>query len=210
MKHYENSRPDLTPARAHPWSVSESDPQSRYYDFASHPRLIRQSLEDFQPWASWPAVETFYRLVEWINGNTSSLESSDCSFSGPSANSSDGSAKALETTGRLIVLWRDLPANLSPERIASFNDAVHSHFDRIDPTFEWGAIGTTVLRSRYVSLALPPEQQLGFQLILSFWSWGDTESEVMDHLDRVFRNIWDVLQAVIHDDVTPLHEALVV
>jgi hypothetical protein len=40
---------------------------------------------------------------------------------------------------------------------------------------------------------------LGFQLMLSFWSWGDTEAEVMGNLDRTVQNIWEALRAVVRE-----------
>ena len=49
------------------------------------------------------------------------------------------------------------------------------------------------------ALPLPDEQQFGFQLMLSFWSWGDTEEEAMGNLDRTVQNIWEALRAVVRE-----------
>ncbi|NOS82266.1 MAG: hypothetical protein HOP32_11870, partial [Nitrospira sp.] len=77
MKVYEHSDPDSLKLRSHPWIDAESDPTNRYYDFKIHPELIRLSLEDMQKWSAYPATETFYRLLEWLNGPDSIFESND-------------------------------------------------------------------------------------------------------------------------------------
>src|SRR5512141_2167738 len=114
MKTYERADPQAGPARSHPWAGSSVDPGSRYFDLKKNPELIRTALEDFRPWSAWPAVETFYRLLEWLNGPDSILESNDCAFAGPCANETAQFPKALEATGRLMILWRELPLNLAP------------------------------------------------------------------------------------------------
>jgi hypothetical protein len=88
MKVYEHNDPDSFILRSHPWIDGESDPAHRYYDFRTSPELIRSSLEDLQAWSTYPATETFYRLLEWLNGAESVFESNDCAFSGASANTS--------------------------------------------------------------------------------------------------------------------------
>lgn len=199
MKSYDHSDPRPGPARAHPWSGSSSDPASRYFDFKKNPALIRTSLEDLRPWEAWPAVETFYRLLEWLNGGGSILESNDCAFTGPAANETPQFAKRLEATGRLMILWRDLPLNRSRRRMEKLRAAIHQQLNQTDPDFEWGAVGITLFRAKYLELPPPAQRQLGYQLMLSFWSWGDSEEEVMTNLDRTFRNIWESLREVVRD-----------
>mgnify|MGYP007047006084 CR=1 FL=1 len=40
------------------------------------------------------------------------------------------------------------------------------------------------------------EQQLGHQLMISFWAWGDSQSEVMGNLKRVLENLSHALEAL--------------
>jgi hypothetical protein len=64
MRVYEHSDADSLKPRSHPWIDAESNPAYRYYDFKTQPALIRSSLEDLQQWEAYPAIETFYRLLE--------------------------------------------------------------------------------------------------------------------------------------------------
>ncbi|MEQ1760590.1 MAG: hypothetical protein ABL986_19945 [Vicinamibacterales bacterium] len=196
MKVYEYIDPDAFRPRSHPWIDGESDPAHRYYDFRTSPELIRSSLEDLQEWSAYPATETFYRLLEWLNGSASVFESNDCAFSGASANTSAQFSKRLQCSGRLMILYRDLALNISPEQIHRLTNAVAHALGRTDHAFEWGAIGVTIMPVRFTTLPGPPERQRGQQLMLSFWAWGEDVSEVMTNLDRTFRNLTGVLETL--------------
>src|SRR5512140_780274 len=98
MKTYDHAGPDPDTVRAHPWTVATLDPSARYMDLKANPALIRLSLEDFLPFSRWPAIDTFYSLLEWLNGPESTLESNDCAFEGPCANPTHGVPKAIEVT----------------------------------------------------------------------------------------------------------------
>lgn len=193
MKSYDNADPNPGPVRSHPWIGAANDPESRYFDFRKHPELIRTALEDLRPWRAWAAIETFYQLLEWINGADSILESNDCAFAGPHRNETPQFAKALEATGRVMVLWRHLPLNLPPGPAEWLRMAIHHALNRADPEFVWGVVGITVFQARYLTLGRPHARPVGFQLMLSFWSWGDTDEEVMTNLDRTFRNLRQAL-----------------
>jgi hypothetical protein len=196
MQVYEHNDPDSLRPRAHPWTDSESDPAHKYYDFRARPELIRSSIEDLQQWSRYSATETFYRLLEWLNGSQSALESNDCAFSGATANISTEFSKRLQCSGRLMMLYRDLSLNTSPEQMRWLINGVAHAMRAIDPAFEWGAIGATITSVRFITLPGPPERQRGQQLMLSFWAWGDDEPEVMTNLDRTFRNLTIALQQV--------------
>jgi len=152
-------------------------------------------LEDFVPWSHYAAVGEFYTLVEWLNGPLSTLESNDCAFTGPHANDAP-LAKALQCSGRIMVLFSRLERNLSRPAVDAFENALHRRLGAIDPDFSWGVIGTTVLPVRYVTLPGSEEQQLGYQLMISFWAWGNVEEELMTNLGRVLRNLSQGLQVV--------------
>ena len=194
MKVYEHNDPHSMCPRSHPWIDGESDPTHRYYDLRARPELIRSSIEDMQEWSTYPASETFYQLLEWLNGSESVFESNDCAFSGVIANTSTQFSKRLQCSGRLMILYRDLALNTSPEQIHWLTNTAAHALKRTDPTFEWGAIGATIMSVRFTTLPGPPELQLGQQLMLSFWAWGEKEREVMTNLDRTFRNVTVVLR----------------
>ena len=195
MKTYKRESSGSDKPRTHPWTDDAAGSGNRYHDFKAQPRLVRTSLEDFTPWNRYLAVETFYRLLEWLNAPGGEFESNDCEFTGPSANPDPMFRKKLECSGCLMILYRDLPRNLSRPLIEWLEDALHRALAELDPGFEWGAVGTTLMRTRYIDLPVPEAGQIGFQLMVSFWAWGDTEREAMDHLDRLFGN----LSRALHD-----------
>ena len=199
MQVYEHNDPDSLRPRAHPWTDGESNPAHKYYDFRARPELIRSSIEDLQEWGTYPATETFYRLLEWLNGPESVLESNDCAFNGASINTSSECSKHLQCSGRLMILYRDLASNTSPEQMSWLTNATAHAVREIDPAFEWGAIGATITSVRFSTLPGPPERQQGQQLMLSFWAWGEDEPEAMTNLDRTFRNLTAALQEVSHE-----------
>jgi hypothetical protein len=196
MKTYDYAGPDAHLVRAHPWSVAASDPASRYYDLRADPGLIRTSLEDFLPWSGWPAVETFYQLLEWLDGADSALESNDCAFQGPAPTATAGAPKALEVSGRLMILWRALPMNLPRSNVEWLRAGIHRHLNQVDLEFSDAAIGITICRVRYRRSGVAEARKNGFQLMLSFWAWGDTRDETMANLDRCLRNLDAALRAV--------------
>ena len=196
MKTYDQS--DLEPGsiRSHPWTVAKADSRSRYHDFKKSPALVRDSLEDFLAWSEWPAIQRFYSIVEWINGPDSVLESNDCAFNGPSANSTPQFAKTLEASGRLMVLWRALPLNLIRANSDWLTGVLHRHLNENETELEYGVVGITVFPVRYITLPPGDLQQLGFQVILSFWAWGNDEEEVMANMERTVRGIGAALHTV--------------
>jgi len=86
--------------------------------------------------------------------------------------------------------------NTSPEQMHRLTNATAQALSETDPLFEWGAIGATIMSAQFTTLPGPPERQHGQQLMLSFWAWGETEAEMMRHLDRIFHNLTVALQRV--------------
>jgi hypothetical protein len=182
--------------RSHPWTDAVADAASRYYDFKAEPHLVRTSLEDFTPWNGHAGVESFYRLVERLNAPGGRFESNDCEFTGPRDNPDAAFEKPLECSGRLMILFRDLSLNLSRSRVEQLENDLQRRLAEHDPDFAWGMVGTTIMRTRYLGLTGPEETRLGYQLMLSFWAWGDTVTETMVHLDRVVGNLSAALREV--------------
>jgi hypothetical protein len=86
--------------------------------------------------------------------------------------------------------------NLSHARIEELEQNLHVRLSGSDAAFEWGIVGTTIMRTRYVGLPGGTAGPLGYQLMLSFWAWGDTEGETMANLDRVLGNLSEALHAI--------------
>ena len=189
MKTSEYDGPPFAEARSHPWTDGVASPEHRYYDFKAEPFRIRTSLEDFVPWAHYPAVEELYALLEWLNAPACVLESNDCAFAGPHASEAASSPEPLQCSGRVMVLYRELERNLARGELASLAFALHRELGPLNPEFGPGMVGTTIVPVRYVTLRVPDEAQLGHQLMISFWARGRSEREVMANLCRVLKNL---------------------
>jgi hypothetical protein len=184
----------LAAPRSHPWVGAAADASSRYYDFTASPEQIRSSLEDFVPWSRYAAIEAFYVLLERLNHGKSVLESNDCAFTGPHPSESTTTQKALECSGRVMVLFRDLARNTAEGEIEALKNELHLALSKVDPNFRSGVVGTTIVPVRYLALPEASDEQLGVQLMISFWAWGDSEVENMQNLSRLLRNLTQVLR----------------
>ena len=194
MKTCEYAGDPFTEPRSHPWIDAVGSADSRYYDLTASPALIRASLEDLKPFARYPAIEAFYSLLERLNHVRSTLESNDCAFSGPAANEDASVKKPLQCAGRLMVLFRALARNTVPSEIDGLKHQLHESLAEVDPTFRWGVICTTVVPVRYLALPETRNQQLGSQLMISFWAWGDSEGDTMLNLGRLLQNLSHALR----------------
>lgn len=92
------------PTRAHPWNFVQGDLTHAYVDFKASPHLIRSSIEDLRPYQGRSFAETFFKLIEWINGSDCRFESNDCAFRGPSGNIDTQFGAPLRCDGRLMSL----------------------------------------------------------------------------------------------------------
>jgi hypothetical protein len=196
MRVYEHSNPESMSIRSHPWTHSTENPTHVYRDFRAEPGLIRSSLGDFRPWEAHAAVETFYRLLKWLNGPRSIFESNDCAFSGPTEHTNEGIPMLLQCSGRLMILFRDLPMNTIDTEVDSLKNEFGAMLSLTDLDFEWGAVGTTTVSMRLLQLPGPAARQRGQQLMISFWAWGDNVSQTMAHLDRTLGNIGGALRSL--------------
>lgn len=200
MKTCEYAGVPFTEPRSHPWVDAAGNPDCRYYDLTATPAHIRSSLEDFQPWSGHAAIEDFYTLLEQLNQPSSALESNDCAFSGPHTNDQPTIPKAFQCSGRVMLLFRTLRLNTALARVEGLKNQLHAELIERDSNFQWGMIGTTLIPVRYLEL---PERvevrgfvrkpdddgQLGWQLMVSFWAWGETVADNMKNLRRLFKNL---------------------
>ncbi|MET0791957.1 MAG: hypothetical protein ABW061_10585 [Polyangiaceae bacterium] len=196
MKTYEYAGDPFDEPRSHPWLGSAQSPEFQYYDLTLTPARIRSSLEDFLPWSRFQAVESFYALLERLNHPRSALESNDCAFTGPHSNEDMTIPKALQCCGRVMVLFRALERNTLEGSVAWLKNELHVELVEFDPEFQWGVVGTTLIPVRYLALPESDGQQLGTQLMISFWAWGDQEADTMKNLARVIKNLTRALRRV--------------
>lgn len=168
----------------------------RYLDFKASPALIRTSLEDFLPFARYPAIEHFYGLIEWLNSAASSVETNDCAFSAPEVDREASRMRRVSCTGRVMLLFRDLPRNVSGHDWPLFIEQLHRMLHDLDRPFDLGMIGTTLIPVHYRVLAAQGSQAEGLQLMISFWAWGGTDQVCMTHLARLFINLSQAMRVI--------------
>jgi hypothetical protein len=180
-------RPDVSVelGRQHPWTVSEKNPEWKYYDFKSQPELIPEVLEDFKSLGSEPAIQRFYRLLEWLNGPDSCLESNDCGLRPLQDNSDLQFQKRRRILGRLMVLFRREDINCYDQNSNWLRECFRFHITRINPGLFWAAIEL----ARFPTMFTRCKNRTGYVLQLQFYSYGDTDAEVMNHLDKCVAGI---------------------
>src|SRR5690349_11415376 len=101
-------------ARLYPYGPA-SPGESGHIDFKQSPELIRSACEYFRSSAQWPAVQTFYSLLEWVNDPASHLHTNDSSLRAPASHQNEISSLALCIYGRVYLLYRDLRLNASTD-----------------------------------------------------------------------------------------------
>ena len=141
-------------------------------------------------------METFYALLERLNHPKSALESNDCAFTGPHPNEDRTIVKALQCCGRVMVLFRELERNTEEGLMDRLKNELHVELGELDSEFQWGVVGTTLIPVRYLALSEVEGKQLGSQLMISFWAWGDQPADTMLNLARVMKNLTQALRRV--------------
>jgi hypothetical protein len=182
---------DNPPPRFHPWLDVASSPGAHYHSFVEHPELIPQVLEDFTPFARWPAVQTFYDLLSWLNGPDSPFETNDCGLRPPRIDHSAPGiirqrfqSDPLVLHGRLTVLYRDLRLNASMQNVARLKTAIHHALQTV-PDF-----AAAVFIGQWPHLFTAIDTQ-GLVINLRFWAWGSDEAAVFQSLGSVFESFRD-------------------
>lgn len=194
--HDQGRQEDLhqTGARHHPWSVGSYDENVRYYDFVRRPSLVREVLEDFLPYDEYPAIQTFYDLLYWLNGRDSILETNDSGFDfGDSKTTWMPDKKEAE--GRWMVFLRDKRLNLDARIVNDLGQTLWNQIEAIDPEFELGYIGFAYCPTIFSELEPPLNRVSTSILTIYFWAWGDTDEEAFENLDRLFANLFAAFRA---------------
>lgn len=208
--------------RTHPWNENEYEPADRYYDFKANPTLIPQVLNNFKgwsDWSGWEGVQLFYKLLAWLNGPDSRLESNGCGFVGPHKNPrKDRWPGELLTTGGLIFLFRNVELNLSEQSAAWAKRPTpvggtlpplapgknvswllgrsREYLQQLNPEFVWGCVAVALFPTFFSELPLERDDKFGHEVAFQWWAWGDTEKETMAHLKEVVATMFECLKRV--------------
>ncbi|MFT5806022.1 MAG: hypothetical protein ACI9LG_000266 [Moritella dasanensis] len=163
-----------------------SDESSVYMDFKLQPELIRSALEDLLPFQQWEFVEQFYRLIEWVNGASSLLESNDCVFNAVEDNSDQQYPYAKKCSGRLMILFRDIPENCQDKSLDWLMNNIQSMASSMKADFKGGAIGLSKSPTCYLALGDKPDSGgMGYQVTLNFFAYGEDEQACYANLKDV-------------------------
>ena len=189
---YDTEKP---PERQHPWTFAEANPDERYVDFKAYPDQIHLVLPDFKPWSHYPAIQTFYALLTWLNGADSIFESNDCGLHAPRRDNDTPEivrnafdADPIVIYGRLTIIFRDLARNASRATVDELKTSLHSglcdnvrNIPAVVKIGEWDHYFTAINKE-------------GRAITLRYWAWGDDEAMAMAHLNNTFYSINGCLQ----------------
>ena len=102
--------------------------------------------------------------------------------------------------GRLTVLFRDLSRNThSSGATLRLAGILANHLQGTDPDFKLGAIEYALWPHHFIALGPKSPNSVGDVLLLSFWSYGDTNAEAFLNLDRTLRNLKMALRRTAAD-----------
>lgn len=188
---------DNPPHRRHPWIDAVSGPNARYRNFVRNPELVSEVLEDFRPFAHYKAVQCFYDLLRWLNGEESPFETNDCGLCPPRIDPNAPNIigyvfnrDPVVLHGRLTILYRSLELNTLIPYVQWLATNIHDALrDRV-PNFPaavfvgtWPHLFTAIDRT-------------GNVVSLRFWAWGADEIMAMQNLGGIFENLEGLFQAL--------------
>jgi hypothetical protein len=188
-------------APVHPFTATRAG-EAGFVDFKLQPERIPKVLEDFVPIGHESAIQTFYQFLAWLNGPDSVLESCDCALRGPEPHDFEYSQRLLSVHGRLMLMYRHLPANCD-DRFNSLYNSLGKELSSIDREFtqNQGTVclaGSRALFNDLFPAHYPKKGKIisrfgdpgrGYQVLLLFKAFGDDANEAFANLDRVFKNI---------------------
>jgi hypothetical protein len=182
------------PPREHPWNTSVVNSSWRYQNFREDPELIGHVLEDFIPFEHYQAVQTFYDLVRWVNGDDSPFESNDCGLRPPKRDDAPPSIIPFESPicihGRFALLFRDLKLNSQSNAVDWLTGILHVGLRDNVPLFPAAlTIGKWPHWFRATNTA-------GIVVELKFWAWGNSEAVAMENLNSFFEALTGCLKAI--------------
>lgn len=201
ITYYDNHR-TYDVLRLHPYAPGDLR-QNGFVDFKKYPEKISTVLEDFVPHSEHAAIQTFYKLLEYINGEGSFIETCDCALRSPGLHSDSNSDMPIAVHGRLFLMYRDQTLNCSKKHAEWLCGKLMSLLNQNEPdlTEREAVIGFTlnpVLHTEISNGIWMPDGQFecdeddpgnGVHTMLSFWSYGNDDNHAFENLDRVFKNL---------------------
>jgi hypothetical protein len=201
VSHYEIQE---TAARSHPWGkTTYTENAGEYYSFREKPELIRESLEDFKPYDSRRAVQSFYELLEWLNREDGVLETNDCFFRPPAENPDDQFKFDTKTHGRIEFFIRKLEANLSGDAIQWLYRMVSLYLQVERPDFHCAIFDIAGAATDYVELPGGHDERTGLRLCIYFNAYGNGDAEAWENLNITIQGLFNAFKGVeraIHGD----------
>jgi len=184
---------DLPPKRTHPWAFAEGRPDLIYYDFKKNPEKIREVLEDFKPLEHYPAIQKYYDLLEWLNGESSIFETNDCTLSQLEIHQDPPPMIPLVSPigihGRLTIIYRNLELNTQETDIDWLSGSLLRVLSAI-PKFH-AVVKIGLWQHRFTAIG-----KAGNAISLRFWAWGSDEDQAMTNLGGVFEALHKTLRAL--------------
>jgi len=194
---FTSNQQDSSALRSHPWTAMESDAANIYIDFKKNPKLIRKSLEDLLPFKKSPFVESFYTLIEWVNSPGSLFESNDCTFNAAQDNCDVQYPYAKTCSGRLMILFRDIPENCQQRSIDWLTQNILQSVASSKLGFRAGAIALSQNPTCYLALGDSPDTGgMGQQVVLTFFAYGKNDRRCYENMQQVVEHAHNCLKRV--------------
>ncbi len=57
-------------------------------------------------------------------------------------------------------------------------------------------VGITTMDTRFKEIPKSLEEQVGLEMVLEFWAWGNDENETMNNLQELFMNLFKCLKFI--------------
>jgi hypothetical protein len=160
-----------------------------YSNFIENPQLITEVLEDFKPYESKPAVQTFYSFLKWINGPDSSFETNDCALRDGVIMNTDPLFKFThKIDGRVEFFLRQHQHNCN-KNVATWLMRMSSLYLQVERTNFFNSIIDIQLAPTDF-IMLPANQRDGYRIRLVFNAYGDGELDTWEALNCTFDSIF--------------------
>lgn len=185
---------DGTEVRAHPWTTSDGERDGQYYDFVKNPEIIRTSLEDFLNHSDELFATNTYRMLEWINGRDSFLESNHCEYVSPYTNKNKYFKYKKQTKCYLMILFRDLIHNTQTARVDWLLNTIKTNILKRNKNFLPGTVGLSFHPIGIYALATGEKHAaIGNQVAIGMFGFGKNTEKANDNLASVIQIVHESL-----------------
>lgn len=181
--------------RRHPFMSSPRDPRARWYDFRSEPELIEKVLEDFVPHAHRPAVQRYYQLLRWMNGDGCCFETIDSWFREDLTRAPAEFKANCFRYGRMAFIFRDLKRNVSWADTTTVLRLIEVEARKIGDDTANGLLSYCRWPRYFPALEDNKDGNRGFAVAVQFGAAGASEDEVFDTLDATIQHLEAILRS---------------